>query len=148
MTLSISYSQRNFTRNGSQDKMLRIDSHLSEKHPWTTATPKSILFAFTRLQHVSLACQTPPNSCHVWNPHVEKDKKAIENVQTFTCRFATAPWTSYESLLELLNLQPLQECRTHARLGLLYRFLYKFCITQEVPSIYDRTHYQVKVPTN
>ena len=65
-------------------------------------------------------------ACQVWNPHLEKDKKAIENVQKFACRIATARWDdSYENLLELLNLQPLQERRTHARLGLLYRILYK-----------------------
>ena len=65
-------------------------------------------------------------ACQVWNPHLEKDKKAIENVQKFACRIATARWDdNYENLLELLNLQPLHERRTHARLGLLYRILYK-----------------------
>ena len=34
--------------------MLRIESPLSEKHPWTTATLKSRSFAVTRPQHVSL----------------------------------------------------------------------------------------------
>ena len=64
--------------------------------------------------------------CHVWNPHLEKDKKALENVQKFACRIATAHWDeSYDTLLELLHLQPLQERRTHARLRLLYRILYK-----------------------
>ena len=64
--------------------------------------------------------------CHVWNPHLEKDKKALEDVQKFACRIATAHWDeSYDTLLELLHLQPLQERRTHARLGLMYRILYK-----------------------
>ena len=64
--------------------------------------------------------------CHVWNPHLEKDKKALESVQRFACRIASAHWDeSYGSLLELLNLQSLQERRSHARLGLLYKILYK-----------------------
>jgi hypothetical protein len=47
-------------------------------------------------------------------------------VQKFACRIATAHWDeSYDTLLELLNLQPLQERRTHTRLWLLYRILYK-----------------------
>lgn len=64
--------------------------------------------------------------CHVWNPYLEKDKKALESVQRFACRIASAHWDeSYGSLLELLNLQSLQERRSHARLGLLYKILYK-----------------------
>ena len=34
--------------------MLRIESPISEKHLWTTATLESILFAVTRPQHISL----------------------------------------------------------------------------------------------
>ena len=37
-----------------QKKTLRIESPLSEKHPWTTVTLESSLFAFTRSPHVSL----------------------------------------------------------------------------------------------
>lgn len=62
---------------------------------------------------------------HVWNPHLEKDKKALESIQKFACRIVSAHWDeSYGNLLELLNLH-LQERRTHARLGLLYRIRYK-----------------------
>ena len=64
--------------------------------------------------------------CHVWNPHLEKDKKALENVQKFACRIATAHWDeSYDNLLDLANLPPLHERRIHARLGLLYKIIYK-----------------------
>ena len=45
---------RSFARNGSQEKTLRIESPLSEKHSWTTATLESNSFAVTRPQHVSL----------------------------------------------------------------------------------------------
>ena len=64
--------------------------------------------------------------CQVWNPHLVKDREALENVQKFACRIATAHWDeNYETLLQFLNIQPLQERRIHARLGLLYRILYK-----------------------
>ena len=64
--------------------------------------------------------------CHVWNPHLEKDKKSLESVQKFACRIATARWEdSYDNLLDILNLQPLHERRIHARLGLLYKIIYK-----------------------
>ena len=64
--------------------------------------------------------------CQVWNPHLVKDKEALENVQKFACRIATAHWDeNYEMLLQFLDVQPLQERRIHARLGLLYRILYK-----------------------
>ena len=64
--------------------------------------------------------------CHVLNPHLEKDKRELENVQEFACTIATAHWDdSYDNLLHLLNLQSLQEHRIHARLGMLYRIIYK-----------------------
>ena len=64
--------------------------------------------------------------CHVWKPHLENDKRELEKVQKFACRIATAHWDdSYDNLLHLLNLQPLQERRIHARLGMLYRIIYK-----------------------
>ena len=63
--------------------------------------------------------------CHVWNPHPEKDKKALEDVQKFACRIATVRWDeSYDTVFES-HLQPLQERRTHARLRLMYRILHK-----------------------
>ena len=64
--------------------------------------------------------------CQVWNPHLAKDREALEKVQKFACRIATARWDeNYETLLQFLDIQPLQERRVHARLGLLYRILYK-----------------------
>ena len=43
----------NLARSGSQEKTLRIQSPLSEKHPWTTTLERSS-FAVTRPQHLSL----------------------------------------------------------------------------------------------
>ena len=55
-----------------------------------------------------------------------EDREALENVQKFACRIATVHWDeNYETLLQFLNIQPLQERRIHAKLGLLYRILYK-----------------------
>ena len=87
--------------------------------------------------------------CHVWNPHHVKDKKALENIQKLACRIGTAHWDeSYDSLLELLNLQSLHERRTHARLGLLYRIQYKLSYFPEGTFNYEKAYCQVDVHTN
>ena len=91
-------------------------------------------------------------SCHFWNPHIEKDKSALENVQKFACRIASAHWDdSYNDLLDLLNLQSLLERRIHARLGLLYLIGYKFSFFPEGTfklcgnSIPNRTSHQLEL---
>ena len=67
-----------------------------------------------------------------WNPHLEKDKSALENVQKFACRIALAHWDdSYDDILDLLNLQSLLERRIHARVGMLYRIVYKLSFFPE-----------------
>ena len=68
----------------------------------------------------------------VWDPHLSKDKAALENVQKFACRIASARWdASYEDLLEFFELQTLQERRLHAKLSLLFKIIHKLCFYPE-----------------
>lgn len=70
--------------------------------------------------------------CQIWDPHLVKDKTALENVQKFACRIASARWDEgYEDLLNHLNLQPLHQRRLHAKLGLLYKIIHKLCFFPE-----------------
>ena len=71
-------------------------------------------------------------ACQVWDPHLVKDKKAIESVQRFALKVVTAQWdSSYDELLELANLKPLEERRTELRLGLLFKILHNLCFFPE-----------------
>ena len=64
----------------------------------------------------------------VWSPHLMKHKIALENVQKFACRMATKIWdSSYQDLLELVNLPTLEHRRLETRLCLLYRITHKLC---------------------
>ena len=48
-------------------------------------------------------------ACQVWDPHLSRDKNALEKVQSFACKLATSRWDStYEELLSLLELKALQ----------------------------------------
>ena len=52
-------------------------------------------------------------ACQVWDPHLSKDTNALEKVQKFACKLATAKWdSSYEELLILMELKPLQNRTT------------------------------------
>lgn len=62
----------------------------------------------------------------VWDTYLPKDRISLENVQKFG--IASAQWDkSYEDLSHMFNLQTLQECRLHAKLGLLYKLIHKLC---------------------
>ena len=51
-------------------------------------------------------------ACQVWDPHLAKDKGALEKVQKFACKLATSKWdSSYEELLRLVEVKPLQDRR-------------------------------------
>ena len=48
-------------------------------------------------------------ACQIWDPHLVRDKKMLENVQKFGCKLAAHQWdASYQELLELFELQPLE----------------------------------------
>ena len=64
----------------------------------------------------------------IWPPHVKKDKIALENVQKFACRMATRSWdSSYQDLLDFVDLPSLECRRLETRLCLLYKIIYKLC---------------------
>ena len=64
----------------------------------------------------------------IWYPHVKKDKIALENVQKFACRMATRSWdSSYQDLLDLVDLPSLECRRLETRLCFLYKIIYKLC---------------------
>ena len=65
-------------------------------------------------------------ACQVWDPHLSKDKNALEKVQKFACKLATSKWdSSYNELLSLLYLKPLQERRVELKLGLMFKLVHK-----------------------
>ena len=64
----------------------------------------------------------------IWSPYTNKDKTLLENVQKFALRMATRCWdSSYQDLLELVNLPTLEQRRLEARLCLLYRIIHNLC---------------------
>ena len=64
----------------------------------------------------------------IWSPYTNKDKTLLENVQKFALRMATRCWdSSYQDLLELVNLPTLEHRRLEARLCLLYRIIHNLC---------------------
>ena len=60
----------------------------------------------------------------------------LENVQKFGCKLAAHQWdASYQELLELFELQPLEQRRLHLKLGLLFKILHRLCYFPSVPAI-------------
>ena len=61
----------------------------------------------------------------VWDPHLAKDRNALEKVQKIMCKLATSKWnSSYEELLDLTDLKPLQDRRLESKLGLLFKLVH------------------------
>ena len=61
------------------------------------------------------------------DPHLVKDKKAIEDVQKFALKVITSKWDSsaiMNELLELVGLQPLEERLLENKLGLLFKIVH------------------------
>ena len=64
------------------------------------------------LKHIYISLARPhlEYACQVWDPHLSKDRNALDKVQKFACKLATSRWdSSDEELLNLLDLKPLQE---------------------------------------
>ena len=77
-------------------------------------------------------------ACQIWDPHLVKDQKMLENVEKFGCRLAAHHWdASYQELLELFELQPLEQRRLHLKLGLMFKIIHKLCYFPNVPPIRD-----------
>ena len=59
---------------------------------------------------------------------ISRDDPKLENIQKFACRMATGLWdSSYQDLLELVDLPTLECRRLETRLCLLYKIIYKLC---------------------
>ena len=68
----------------------------------------------------------------VWSPYLIKDKAALESVQMCACRMATRSWdSSYQDLLDLVDLPTLECRRLETRLCLLYKIIYNLCYFDE-----------------
>ena len=64
----------------------------------------------------------------IWSPYLTKDKILLENIQKFACRMATRTWdSSYQDLLELVELPTLEHRRLETRLCLLYKIIHNLC---------------------
>ena len=71
-------------------------------------------------------------ACQVWDPHLARDKGALEKVQKFACKLATSKWdSSYEELLRLVDVQPLQDRRLELKLGILFKLVHNLCFFPE-----------------
>ena len=84
--------------------------------------------------YISLVRPHLEYACQIWDPHLAKDKKLMEDVQKFGCRVAAHQWDScYHDLLELFELQTLEECRLHLKLGLMYKIVHNLCYFPSTP---------------
>ena len=78
--------------------------------------------------YLSLVRSHMEYACQVWDPHLAKDKKAIEDVQKFALKMITSKWdSSYDELLDLSKLKPLEERRADLKLGLLFKTVHNLC---------------------
>ena len=93
--------------------------------------------------------------CQVWDPHLAKDKKALEGVQKFGLRLASHRWdASYNELLDLFDLPSHEDRRLHLKLGLLFKIVHGLCYYPDVPLFRDQSYsyrsnhsYQLVCPT-
>ena len=79
----------------------------------------------------------------VWDPHVTKQKQAIEKVQRRVARWVTnqqCSMSSVTAMLKELNWQPLELPRVHSRLCLLYQITNGNVATPHIPYLLPRSH--------
>ncbi len=80
-------------------------------------------------------------ACQIWDPHLAKDKKKLEDVQRFAYRLASHQWdASYQDLLQLYNLTTLEERRLHLKLGLMFTIIHNLCYYPDTLSFRDNFH--------
>ena len=64
----------------------------------------------------------------VWNPHMHKDIKLLENVEKFAIRIITKRWDSgYQELLDMVALPSLETGRLQSSLCMLYKIVHSLC---------------------
>ena len=81
----------------------------------------------------------------VWNPHMHKDIKLLENVEKFAIRMITKRWDSgYQELLDMVALPSLETRRLQSSLCMLYKIVHNLCyfpshIITPRPNVSQRT---------
>ena len=85
--------------------------------------------------YVSLVRPYLEYACQVWDTHLTKDKKLLEDVQKFDYKLAAHQWdSSYQDLLQLFELQTLEEHRLHLKLGLMFKIIHNLCYFPSIPA--------------
>ena len=85
--------------------------------------------------YVSLVRPYLEYACQVWDTHLTKDKKLLEDVQKFDYKLAAHQWdSSYQDLLQLFELQTLEERRLHLKLGLMFKIINNLCYFPSIPA--------------
>jgi len=84
---------------------------------YANTCPESLLVLYTSQvrPHLEYAAQ-------VWDPHLQKDIDALENVQKFALRMCTKCWsTNYQELLLATSMPTLQDRRSYLKLCSLHK---------------------------
>ena len=90
---------------------------------YTNANSATLLQLYQSLVRPHLEYASP-----VWNPHMQKDIKSLQNVEKFALRMITKQWDlGYEELLEMVSLPSLEIRRLQASLCTLYKIVYSLC---------------------
>ena len=121
-------------------------------HPTLPNTP--LLQETLKQLYLSLVRPHIEYGCQVWDPHLAKDKKALEDVQKFGLRLAFHRWdASYNELL-VFDLPSHEDRRLHLKLGLLFKIVHGLCYYPDVPpfgvqpySYRSNLSYQLVCPT-
>ena len=60
----------------------------------------------------------------IWDPHLVKDRKLLEDVQKFACKVCLKKWdTTYDEMLGTLNMPMLEQRRKALKLCLMYKLV-------------------------
>ena len=74
--------------------------------------PKALLEMY-----LTLAGPHTEYASSVWDPHLQKDKTSLEDMQKFAMRVCAKQWDlAYQDLLELFQLPSLENRRLHIKL--------------------------------
>ena len=79
-----------------------------------------------RQLHLSMVQPHLDYACQIWDPHLVKDKKILEDMQKFACGLASHQWdSSYQ--VQLYQLPSLEEGRLHLKLELMFKIIHSLC---------------------